>query len=88
MEERKVLRIYVRIAKQAGFKPLILKEVVFLKSKGLSNVEIANSLGVSRNTVSNYLDKLKEMHEEQFAELVSLIGIMHARRKEFLKNLE
>lgn len=79
-----VARVYVRISKQYGFKPPILKEIVFLRSKGFSNLEIAEEVGVSRNTVSNYLEKLRGIEDEQMAELMSLIGLMMERHNRML----
>lgn len=74
-----VERVFVRISKQHGFKPPILKEIVFLRSKGYNNVEIASSVGVSRNTVSHYLEKLREMRDAEMAEMISLVGMMMER---------
>ena len=74
-----VTRVYVKISKQYGFNPPILKEVVFLRSKGFSNLEIAEQAGISRNTVSHYLEKLRGMEDEQMAELMSLVGMMMER---------
>lgn len=84
-------RAYIRISKQYGFKPPILKEIVFLRSKGYNNVEIASSVGVSRNTVSNYLERLREMRDGDVADLISLVGMMMEKRmmrmfeEEFMK---
>lgn len=74
-----VTRVYVKISKQHGFNPPILKEVVFLRSKGFSNLEIAEQAGISRNTVSHYLEKLRGMEDDQMAELMSLVGMMMER---------
>ena len=81
-------RAFVRISKQHGFKPPILKEIVFLRSKGFNNVEIASSVGVSRNTVSNYLERLREMHDEEMAEMISLVGMMMERHSRMMKLFE
>jgi len=71
--------VYVRFSKHYGFKPPILKEIVFLRSKGFSNLEISEEIGVSRNTVSNYLEKLRGIEDNQMAELMSLVGMMMER---------
>ncbi len=72
----RVRRVYITISKQYGMKPVVLKEIVFLRVKGYSNVEIASELGVSRNTVSNYLERLRAMQDADMAEMMSLIGLM------------
>ena len=81
-----VTRVYVRFSKHYGFKPPLLKEVVFLRSKGFSNLEIAQETGISRNTVSSYLEKLRGMEDEQMAELMSLVGMMMERHNTVLES--
>jgi len=83
-----VEKVFVRISKQHGFKPPILKEIVFLRSKGFNNVEIASSVGVSRNTVSNYLEKLREMQDPEMVDLISLVGMMMERHNRMFSLLE
>ncbi len=85
-------RVYVRIAKRGGFKPPILKEIIFLRGRGLNDTEIAEEAGISRNTVHNYMEKMREMQDAQVAELMSLVGLMMARQdrtmREMLKAFE
>ena len=66
----------MELAKRYGLNPVILKEVVFLRNKGYNNVRIESTLGISRNTVSNYLEKLNEMEREDLLELLALIGFL------------
>ena len=82
MQEVRITRTYVRLSKEHGMKPIVLKEIVFLRTKGHSNVEIADELGVSRNTVSSYLEKMRQMQDEEVAEMMSLIGLLHQRHKQ------
>lgn len=87
LELPEITKIYVRVSKQYGFKPPILKEIVFLRSKGFSNLEIAEETGVSRNTVSSYLEKLRGIEDEQMAELMSLIGLMMERHNKLFTSM-
>lgn len=64
---------YIELAKQNGFNPVLLKEIVQLRNKGYTNVEIAENLGVSRNTVTKYLKKLRNTDNQEFLELLMLI---------------
>lgn len=80
-----VRRVFVSFTKQHGMKPVVLKELVFLRTKGFSNVEISAQMGVSRNTVSSYLEKLRQMQDDDLAELMELIALMQRRQKEMLE---
>lgn len=73
-------RVYVRIAKREGFKPPLLKEIIFFRGKGLNNLEIAEETGISRNTVHNYMEKMRRLQDEEVAELMSLVGMLMAKR--------
>ncbi|OIO26624.1 hypothetical protein AUJ14_01455 [Candidatus Micrarchaeota archaeon CG1_02_55_22] len=85
MGELQVRRVFVSFTKQHGMKPVVLKELVFLRTKGFSNVEISAQIGVSRNTVSSYLEKLRQMQDDDLAELMELIALMQRRQKEMLE---
>lgn len=87
VSQQRIIRIYVDWSKQHGFKPVVLREIVFLRDKGYSNVEIERETGFSRNTVSNYLDKMRRMHEEEISEMLSLIGLMRLKQKKLLNEL-
>lgn len=88
MDEVRVRRVYITISKSHGLKPVVLKEIVFLRAKGFSNVEIADELGVSRNTVSSYLEKLRTMQDAEMAEIMSIIGLMRQTRSELERMFE
>ncbi len=64
---------YVELAKQNGFNPVLLKEIVQLRNRGYTNIEISENLGVSRNTVTKYLKKLRNTDDHEFLELLMLI---------------
>lgn len=67
-------RRYVEMAKKYGFNPVLLREIIRLRNRGYNNSEIALQLGISRNTVTNYLEKLKKTDDEEFLELLILIA--------------
>ena len=67
---------YVRLAKKHGLNPVILKEIIRLHNMNYNNTEIAKKLGISRNTVSKYLEKIGKMKEEERMELIALILAM------------
>jgi len=65
-------QLFNTLAKSYGFIPLLLKETIILNNRGYNNSEIAKMLGISRNTVSNYLKKLKKMDAPDFLRLILL----------------
>ena len=62
----------MRLAKKYGLNPVILKEIIRLHNMNYNNTEIAKELGISRNTVSKYLEKIRQMKEEERMELIAL----------------
>ena len=82
-----VQRIYIRISKSHGFKPPVLKEIVFLRGRGLNNLEIAEETGISRNTVATYIEKMRQMQGEEVAELMSLVAMLEAHNRKRLAQM-
>lgn len=68
--EEYLTQLFNTLAKRYGFIPPLLKEVIILNNRGYNNSEIARMLGISRNTVSSYLKKLKKMDSPDFMKLV------------------
>jgi len=85
MDEVRVRRVYISFAKRHGLKPIVLEEIVFFRTRGYSNLEISDELGVSRNTVASYLEKLRKMQEDELAEMMSLIGALKRRNAYLLE---
>jgi len=54
----------VGLAKKYGLNPIILREIILLRNQGYNNSEIANRVGISRQTVAKYLETLKTMEKE------------------------
>jgi DNA-binding NarL/FixJ family response regulator len=67
---------YVETAKKHGFNPVLLKEIVGLRNRGYNNTEIAENLGISRNTVTKYLEKLRKTDNKDVFELLILIAAL------------
>jgi DNA-binding NarL/FixJ family response regulator len=67
---------YIEIAKKHGFNPVLLKEIVGLRNRGYNNTEIAENLGISRNTVTKYLEKLRKTDNKDVFELLILIAAL------------
>lgn len=88
IDTQKVEREYVAAAKRNGFNPLFLREIVLLWYRGYNRSEIAKRLGLSRNTVSKYLERLGRMGERERAELLAyLLASTDVGKKVFEKIL-
>jgi response regulator of citrate/malate metabolism len=68
---REVNEEFARKAKERGFNPVYLKEIIHYRNLGYNNTEIADATGISRSTVNDYVSRLKE-HEDDTG-LVELI---------------
>lgn len=68
--ENYLRQLFNTIARNHGFNPVLLLEVIVLNARGYNNVEIAEMLGISRNTVSSYMRKLREIESPSFLRLV------------------
>ena len=65
-----------RIAEKHSLNPVHLKEVVRHSSQGMNQSEIAEKVGVSRNTVRKYLSELKEMDKSDTKKLVVITSLL------------
>ena len=78
MKAEEFLRqLFNTLARRYGFNPLVLKEIIILNARGYNNLEIANMLGISRNTVAKYLKKLKYLDSPDFIRLVLFAILAH-----------
>jgi len=69
---------FIQIAKKYSLNPLMLKEIMLLRNRGMNNAEIALQLGINRNTVNKYVKALTEMDNEDFLALIALVAIIGA----------
>lgn len=68
----------VRIARKYDLNPVILKEIVWHRNRGLNNGEIAQQLGLNRNTVNKYVNALNDMNKDDLLSLLALIAVIGA----------
>jgi len=68
----------VRIAHKYDLNPVMLKEIVWQRNRGLNNGEIAQQLGLNRNTVNKYVNALNDMNKDDLLSLLALIAIITA----------
>lgn len=64
------------ISQKYGMNPVHLKEIVRYSSKGLSQSDISEKVGVSRNTVRKYRSKLGSMKKSDFKKLVLITSLL------------
>lgn len=57
---------YVEVAKKNGLNPVWLREIVDLHNRGFNYSQIAQRIGVSRETVSAYLQRLRSANRDDY----------------------
>lgn len=66
---------FAALAREQGFNPVYLKEILRLRNQGHNNAEISRMTGISRTTVNNYLNRLEtEENREAIGKLI-LLGL-------------
>ena len=75
-DEDRVNKKIVQIARKYGLNPGMLRDIVILRNRGMNNAQIANHMGINRNTVNKYVNALNEMNQNDLLELLALIAII------------
>ena len=57
---------YVEVARRNGLNPVWLREIVDLHNRGFNYSQIAQRIGVSRETVSTYLQRLRSANRNDY----------------------
>lgn len=82
---------YVEVARKNGLNPVWLREIVGLHNQGFTYSEIARRMGVSRETVSTYLQRLRSANRNDYWLLllgaVLIGGGIYALHKYFEGNI-
>lgn len=77
VENEDVLEEELRnIAEKHGLNPVHLKEIVRHSSRGKNQSEIAEKVGVSRNTVRKYLDGIRGMNTSEVKKTVLITSLL------------
>lgn len=66
---------FARRAKERGFNPVYLKEIIHYRNLGYNNSEIAEVTGISRSTVNDYVQRLKEQEDDPELGKLILLGL-------------
>ncbi len=57
---------YVEVARRNGLNPVWLREILDLHNRGFNYSQIAQRIGVSRETVSTYLQRLRSANRNDY----------------------
>lgn len=63
-------------------RPGVARQVLYMRGKGMSQVDIASELNVNQSTVSRIMSKIKELPETDYLSLLS--EIVRIKRNESL----
>ena len=73
---RDLTQQYVEFCRQHDLSHQIMKEILLLRSQGLNNTQIADTIGVSRVTVNTYVSKLNELNFQDLIKLIIFVGLI------------
>ena len=77
-DEDRINEKIVEIARRYGLNPGMLRDILILRNRGMNNAQIANHMGINRNTVNKYVNALNEMNQNDLLELLALVAIIGA----------
>jgi DNA-binding MarR family transcriptional regulator len=77
-DEDRVNEKIVEIARRYNLNPGMLRDILILRNRGMNNAQIANHMGINRNTVNKYVNHLNEMNQNDLVELLALVAIIGA----------
>ena len=67
---------FVQLAKKHSMNPVLLREIIDLRNRGLNYSQIAERTGISRETVASYLQKLGAMDKRDKWLLIVGTGLL------------
>ena len=67
-------RSFVRICTKYNLNPSMAQQILYLKSQGFNNQDVADQLGITRQTVYNYVKAIQEMERNDFLRALLLIA--------------
>ncbi len=77
-DEDRINEKIVEIAKKYDLNPGMLRDILIHRNRGMNNAQIANQMGINRNTVNKYVNALNEMNQNDLLELLALVAIIGA----------
>jgi DNA-binding MarR family transcriptional regulator len=77
-EEDQINEKIVEIARRYNLNPGMLRDILLLRNRGMNNAQIANHMGINRNTVNKYVNALNEMNQQDLFALLALIALIGA----------
>ena len=78
VDEDKANYEIIGIAKKYDLNPVLLRAILLQRNRGLNNAQIAQYLGIHRNTVNKYVNALEEMNKDDLLKLLAIVAIIGA----------
>jgi len=77
-DEDQINEKIVEIARRYGLNPGMLRDILLFRNRGMNNAQIANHMGINRNTVNKYVNALNKMDQQDLFALLALVAVIGA----------
>ena len=77
-DEDRINEKIVEIARRYNLNPGMLRDILILRNRGMNNAQIAEQMGINRNTVKKYVNALNDMNQNDLLQLLALVAIIGA----------
>jgi len=77
-DEDRINEKIVEIARRYNLNPGMLRDILIHRNRGMNNAQIADVMGINRNTVNKYINALNKMNQNDLLSLLALVALIGA----------